>query len=750
MRLDGTTEKLTQIGEIALIMMNFILGKRLGRSAVTTQRFTIVLWAAIIIAIPLMGAAKPAAPRRRAINSSQVWIKLSCGKDCLWEYGSKGGRAYKFAAPAFEVDGKQISAEVQDFVQVKPPVLLDNQVTEYSFEGTLVDDIDLHLGLQMQINDGSPVVRFRYVLRSDGPRRLGPSSGKDDLSYFTVSLAALSQVEEVEISNLAGMTHSYTLTENAIDEQSFGEMNAIMGPIVAATDGHHSLLLAYEHGSQVPDAFLRYQLSPDRRIRLAAVKANFVGGQSIKGSSAYKTIWLETGAVDGGIDELASSYRRFVLKYMTQNMETRKPYIFYNTWNFQERNRWWNGKDYLDSMNEDRILQEIDVAHKMGIDVFVLDTGWYEKTGDWRVSSKRFPDEMKAVKAKLDGYGMKLGLWFDPTAAAVSSRMATDHPEWRMSWNGKIPEPYEVWETEKSYSMCLVSGYADAFADELIRISKEVGVTYFKFDAVGQYGCNDPHHNHGTEANTLEERANSYAFQLVHSMSYIADKLAAAVPGAIIDFDVTEGGRAMGLGFLSSGKYFLINNGPYFQNYDVPIDQAHSNWNLFFYQGQARTWITRTPLTFDNWIPSILFLTHYFPDDPQEWQEEAVASLILGQNGIWGDLLKISDTGTAYIGRELARYKQVRDDITESDPVVSGLVSGSPEIHEKISSTSGRGAVAMFVTVPGTYEYFTKHKVVAEHSEREGIIVERKPEGNAKIIARFDKPGARVIFFGAN
>lgn len=730
--------------------MSFFLHKRLGRSAVTKQQFTTVFWAAMLTAIPVVGATQPVAPRQPAIHSSQVWINLWCGKDCLWEYGSKGGPAYKFAAPVFEVDGKEIAARVQNFAQVKPPVVLDNQATEYSFEGALVEDIHLHLGFQVQINDGTPVVRFRYTLRSDEPRKLGPSSGENSLSYFAVSVAALPRVEEVELSNFAGMIHSYTLTEDAIDKRNFDEKSAVMGPIVTATDGHHSLLLAYEHGSQVPDAFLRYQLSPDRRIRLAAVKANFVGGQSIEGGSAYRTLWLETGAVNGGIDELASSYRRFVLKYMTQNMETRMPFIFYNTWNFQERNKWWNGKAYLDSMNEDRILQEIDVAHKMGIDVFVLDTGWYEKTGDWSVSSKRFPDGMKAVKAKLDGYGMKLGLWFDPTAAAVSSRIVRDHPEWRMSWNGKIPEPHEIWETEKSYRMCLVSGYADAFADELIRISKELGVTYFKWDAIGQYGCNDPHHNHGTEANTPQERADSYAFQLVQSMNYIADKLAAAVPGAMIDFDVTEGGRAMGLGFLSSGKYFLINNGPYFQNYDVPIDKAHSNWNLFFYQGQARTWITRTPLTFDKWIPSILFLTHYFPDDPQEWQEVNVASLILGQNGIWGDLLSVSDSGTAYIGGELAKYKQVREDITESDPVVSGLVSGSPEIHEKISSTSGRGAVAIFATVPGTYEYFTKHKVVAEHSAREGVTVERQPEGWAKITARFDKPGARVIFFGTN
>ena len=52
---------------------------------------------------------------------------------------------------------------------------------------------------------------------------------------------------------------------------------------------------------------------------------------------------------------------------------------------------------------------------------------------------------------------------------------------------------------------------------------------------------------------------------------------------AVVDFDVTETGRAVGLAFLAAGRYFLVNNGPYYQNYDVPIDPERQNWNLFFH-----------------------------------------------------------------------------------------------------------------------------------------------------------------------
>jgi alpha-galactosidase len=702
-----------------------------------------------VFALTFSGILQAATHTKADIRNSQMWIAFSCGRGCLWQYGGdQQSSGYRFTPPVFSIDGKLVSAEVDRFVPVGAPIRLNNGATEYSFVGPLVHDSHLQLTVEFQVNDETPVIRFRYTLRGDRPRRLTAPGGANKLTYLETSLRQLPNVEEVSLSNFAQLTHSYMLSEQKIEDRYFEDSGSLMGPIVAATDNHRSFLLAYEHGEQVPDAFLQYQLSPDRSVRLIAVKGNYVSGQVIDSTHSYQSLWMETAAAQGGIDQLASHYRRFVLKYMTQNPATRKPYIFYNTWNFQERNKWWNGKPYLESMNEERILKEIDVAHRMGVDVFVLDTGWYEKTGDWTVSRQRFPDGLKAVKQKLDGYGMQLGLWFGPTTAAVSSRVVREHPEWRRSWDGKVGEPQEVWETEKSYKMCMVSGYSDAFADELIRLAREVGVTYFKWDAIAQYGCNDPHHDHGGESNTPQERSDSYAFQLVQYMSRVADKVGAAVPGAIVDFDVTEAGRSMGLAFLASGKYFLINNGPYYQNYDIPIDLKRTNSNLFFYQGPARTWIARSPLTFDKWIPSTLFLTHYFPDDPQQWQEVAVASLILGQNGIWGDLLNVSDSGVAFIGSTLARYKQVRDDITESDPVVSGMVSASPEIHEKISATTGRGAVVIFATERGTYRYVTHHKVAADHWVSEGVNLSLDKAGRASVQATFDKPGAKIVFFG--
>ena len=181
------------------------------------------------------------------------------------------------------------------------------------------------------------------------------------------------------------------MSENTIDARYFQDGGNVMGPIMAATDGQRSFLAAYEHGSQVPDAFLRFQLSPDRSIRLTAVKGNYVPGQVLDAEHPFTSIWMDTASTAGGIDALASAWRRFVLKSMAQNLATRKPYIFYNTWNFQERNKWWNGKPYLESMTQERILKEIDVAHRMGIDVLCWTQAGTRKPATGRSAARAFP-----------------------------------------------------------------------------------------------------------------------------------------------------------------------------------------------------------------------------------------------------------------------------------------------------------------------------------------------------------------------
>lgn len=676
------------------------------------------------------------------VNTSRYCLEIGAGDSLLVYHCGHFRRA--LTGPTFEVDGHPLPPV---FSSVCPAGAkkLNASVTEYRFDCVYASRPELTLTLLVRAADASPIFKFKYLLHGEGT--LSKTQG-ERLDYCALQLADPESATEVRFSEFNQMLHSFCMNEVPVKESLFAASMNIMGPLVAGSDGNHSFLLAYEHGSQYPEAFIHFALSPEKKMTLRAVKGNYIGGARLNEES-FESVWFDFGGVAGSVDDLAAAFREFQLKYTTLNIESRKPYIFYNTWCYQERNKWWNGSAYLAEMDESRMMAEIDAAHEMGIDVFVLDTGWYEKTGDWSVNPTRFRDGMKRLKAKLDEYGMKLGLWIGPTSAAVTSLAHSLLPQCKMSWNGHIGDPWPVWETEESYPMCLVSPYWEHLADTLIGLAKELGVTYFKWDAIGQHGCNSPDHEHGSLGNTPEERANVFAFRVGIYMEKIVNKVCAECPDVIVDFDITEGSRSVGLGFLSVGKYFLINNGPYYQNYNIPINFETDWTNIFVHPGAPRTWICRSPLTFDKWIPSVLFLTHYLPDDPINSQDINLASLILGQNGIWGDLPAVSPEGRARFAEILGKYKQVRDDITAEAVIKTGMTGSGFECYEKICSQTGKGVVCVFSTVNDTFRYITEKTTAFPAWTSVPATVTPLEDGASMIEITFTEPGAAIVFFGA-
>ncbi|KAK9465548.1 hypothetical protein V1512DRAFT_249016 [Lipomyces arxii] len=719
-------------------------------------------------------------------------IELVTGSNVLWKYTVIGSDiVHDIIAPTFEVDGSDLMALVTAWTSITKKTL-SNGVVEVIATGKCTTE-SLQLQIYFRVAHGSPIVRFHYLISGQGS--LTKTSGSDNLIYVSLTLSKSTVAKEVRLSEYLEPVHSYTLTEQALDSRHFRDKRPVMGPILTATENGESIVVAYEHGSQLPDAFIRYDLASDGKCNMYAVKGNYLSGTDLA-KTPFSTIWCHFGGVKGTEDDLSEQYRTFILRYMSITPATRTPYIFYNTWNFQERDASWRDLHCTANIRLEHILADIDVAYKMGIEVYVIDVGWYKITGDWDPDPARFPDGFKEVKAKLDKYGMKFGLWFEPRTVAVTSEVFRENSDCIVSWGGKRGAAEAIYGSDASHQLCLVSSWADSFADKLIQCAKKYGVTYFKWDAITQYGCSDAGHFHGNDSNSERERADYYAFQIGLYMVKIVEKLCAACPEAIVDFDITEPSRFVGLSFLSAGKFFLINNGPYSIHYDLPNPPrlredslTERNGNLTFYPGPARTWMCRTPLTYDKWIPSVLFLTHYYPDDViiedkhglkdldryiaptgddtidevidtgADYQKINIGSLILGQNGIWGDLLSVTETGVKRFHDYLEKYKAIRYDITASQMIRVGNVGGNPEVYEKINPETGKGVVVVFSSsfgrplsakLKGRYSYITKHKVDPTYWHCPyGVKVSIDEEGCAVIDTLFNDVTARVVFFGA-
>lgn len=666
-------------------------------------------------------------------------------KEALWEYRVKGSsRVYRFAPPAVEIDNRVVALAPSFVAAVGQPVELANGVREHRFSGAVEGISDLRLDLVFRARADCPVVRFRYEIHSKTARKLTQSTGHDELTYLAFSLAGVPQAKEVRFSEFTHRLYSYLPAEHELDGRWFDNSLAVMGPMLTAGGAGESVLVAYEHGSVYSDPYLLFHLDPGRGVRLRAVKGNYYSGQTLGPGRPYETIWFQAAAVAGDETALAEAYRRFVLKVQCPSLENRKPYIYYNTWARQCQLQIAGGEkgSLLTALQQEQVLREIDRAHRMGVEVFVIDAGWFTRCGDWPVNTALLDKDLGAVRERLTRYGMKLGLWFS-TQAGVNSPIHRAYRDCVMSWRGTDIGIWKVWETEEGQHLCLVSRYVDAFATELIRLTRELGVTYFKWDAFGHYGCDRDNHLHGDASASIEERGQCYTFLFDRFMQKLADAVTAACPEAIVDFDVTEPYRNFGLGFLSSGKYFLMNDPTAMKSGHVAAPAV-------------RNWGARSTLGYDKWLPTVTMLTHYPPDEPADMQLISIASLILGHNGIWGDILAITEEGVERFGRLLGLYKQVREDITESTLIATGSPGGNPEIYEKISSR-GRGVVCVFATmspcadVRGGYTYVTHHPVSREYvAVPDGVEVSFDAAGRAVIRCMFGGPSAKIVYFGVS
>ena len=119
--------------------------------------------------------------------------------------------------------------------------------------------------------------------------------------------------------------------------------------------------------------------------------------------------------------------------------------IIYNT-----HNTFWNRVD------EKIVLDEIDAAAKVGIELFILEGGWtgyhdVDSTvnnsqshrlgyGTWEVNTLRFPNGLKPIADRIHSHGMKFGLWIEPEAVFPTNKIALEHPDWIVGYEHRESE----------------------------------------------------------------------------------------------------------------------------------------------------------------------------------------------------------------------------------------------------------------------------------------------------------------------
>ena len=97
---------------------------------------------------------------------------------------------------------------------------------------------------------------------------------------------------------------------------------------------------------------------------------------------------------------------------------------------------------------EDKLMPIVKRAKELGIEMFVLDDGWFghrdddrSSLGDWFVDEKKFNHGIAGFAKRVHDLDMKFGLWFEPEMISIDSKLYQTHPEWMIKTPGRGQTP---------------------------------------------------------------------------------------------------------------------------------------------------------------------------------------------------------------------------------------------------------------------------------------------------------------------
>jgi len=92
------------------------------------------------------------------------------------------------------------------------------------------------------------------------------------------------------------------------------------------------------------------------------------------------------------------------------------------------------------NFNENKLAQLLKDTKKLGVDLFLLDDGWFGNKfprnsdnaglGDWQENKQKLPGGIASLVREADANGVKFGIWLEPEMVNPKSELYSKHPDW--------------------------------------------------------------------------------------------------------------------------------------------------------------------------------------------------------------------------------------------------------------------------------------------------------------------------------
>lgn len=130
---------------------------------------------------------------------------------------------------------------------------------------------------------------------------------------------------------------------------------------------------------------------------------------------------------DSGLGDLSRTYHKLYRTRLVRGRyrDCERPVLINN----------WEATYF--NFDQKKLMQISGVAKELGIELFVLDDGWFGERnsdnsalGDWDVNQRKLSGGLHGLASEVNKLGLKFGLWFEPEMISPDSELYRTHPDW--------------------------------------------------------------------------------------------------------------------------------------------------------------------------------------------------------------------------------------------------------------------------------------------------------------------------------
>lgn len=276
---------------------------------------------------------------------------------------------------------------------------------------------------------------------------------------------------------------------------------------------------------------ISFEVDPAGKLHIVGGLNQFAAEYHLAPNRKFETPEMIHSYSSQGKGQISRNFHDWARRYNLNGGEKENPVLLNS----------WEGVYF--KFDEPTLCKMIDDAADMGIEMFVLDDGWFGNKfprngdkaglGDWQVNEKKLPGGLASIADYAAGKGLRFGIWVELEMVNPDSELFQKHPDWIVK-SGQREIPLKRTQYVLDLTNPKVQDFVFKSFDDVLSMSSNI--TYVKWDA------NRSIANPGSEYLPGDEQTHFW-YDYVRGLYSVLDRIRAKYPDVMIQSCAAGGGR---------------------------------------------------------------------------------------------------------------------------------------------------------------------------------------------------------------